>query len=603
MKITEDYLKNIKELDKFLHTFSFSEESEARIRAYVNNPIDFLNDDLKRLFEKYDENVVDYRIQLPTSMLKQTKKYQKEIYLILSTIVDCLSEDNQLTATKDEAGILVPNFSLSLDSVTDNSFKIKNDKRKVWRYLDSKSSSIAKKVYETWLLNKTFKINDNGETEEFINVKENRFGLYTFVSIMSQYVRSLGAKKTSLRDKISKATSSSVLNVTGLSSTEVINLITTKVIKPYFNILQEIISAKMLDMDKYGLYLSFNAFDWILASTGEEWHSCIDMNSNYAYGVGMLGMCGCPDWGMLLYTDNQKKEACTLTSFHIITRSWTCYTKDKNFQVINWYPKNIRDSVSFKDNEDFNFVFDSSSSRRSFSEWDPITFANGSLAWIYSDRNAFYVTNDKKHVYFRFEGSTGLPKHFKNENGEIIPDRDGINESVIRGVTRYHNSIWEAVKKGHSIKEYLSYPKKKVYCDCCGSSFDSKDKLTYIESENKWVCKSCLDNQYFKCRCGHYHNYENDSTEVYFGDKPWEYELMCNDCLRNALDSNEVFVDVINGYYYNTTVDGRNIMTQLKVADSIEYIADFNVDKYISKGKIYRDDSGVLYLRGVVDNG
>ena len=117
MKITEDYLKNIKELDKFLHTFSFSEESEARIRAYVNNPIDFLNDDLKRLFEKYDENVVDYRIQLPTSMLKQTRKYQKEIYLILSTIVDCLSEDNHLTAAKDEAGVLIPNFSLSLDSV------------------------------------------------------------------------------------------------------------------------------------------------------------------------------------------------------------------------------------------------------------------------------------------------------------------------------------------------------------------------------------------------------------------------------------------------------------------------------------------------------
>lgn len=599
MKVTEDYLKNVKEIEKFLYTFSFSEESEKRIRAYLNNPVDFLNDDLKRLFEKYDDQIVDYRIPLPASMIKQTKKYQKEIYLIFSTIVDCLTEDEQLGLVKDENGAVSKNFTLSLDSITENYFKIKNDKRKVWRYLDSKAVNIAKRVYETWLTNKTFRINDNGETEEIINIKENRFNLYTFVSLMNQYVRTLGTKKTSLRDKISKATSSNVINVTGMSHSEIINTIATKVIKPYFNILQEIISAKMLDMDKYGLYLSFNAFDWMLASTGETWHSCIDMTTSYAYGIGMLGMCGCPDWGMLLYTDNQKKEACTLTSFHIITRSWTCYTDDKRFQVINWYPKNIRDTVTFSDDDDFKFVFDSSSDRHSFSNWDPITFANGSLAWIYADRNTLVPTSDKKKVYFRFEGS-GLPKLFKDNTGKIVMDRDGLFDSVIRGVTRNYGSIWDAVKAKHSIRSSLIFPKKKFYCDCCGNSYDRQDNLTYIRSEDRWVCSSCLTNEYYQCSCGEYHRCDDDATEVYEDSSPWAYDLMCGNCLSSHLADGSIFFDNFKGRYYFTTVNDENIKVAVKcdADDSTLFIAKYNVENFVTRGTIYRDDSGELHKRG-----
>ena len=596
MKVTEDYLNNIKELDKFLYTFSFSEESEKRIRAYVNNPVDFLNDDLKRLFEKYDDQIVDYRIPLPASMIKQTKRYQKEIHLIFSTIISCLSEDEQIGLVENSDGILTPNFSVSLESVVENSFKVKNDKRKVWRYLDSKATSIAKKVYETWLEDKTFRFNENGETEEVINIKENRFGLYTFISIMSQYVRSLGTRKSSLRDKISKATSSSIFNLTGLSHAESINLIATKVIKPFFNILQEIISAKVLDMDKFGLYLSFNVFDWILASTGEEWHSCIDMNGSHAYGIGMLGMCGCPDWGMLLYTDNQKKTACTLTSFHIVTRSWTCYTDDKKFQVINWYPKNIRDSVAFADNEDFSFVFDSSQLRKSFSIWDPITFANGSLAWIYSDKNNFHISSDKRRVYFSFEGACGLPKYFKSEEGFILPDRDNLFDSVLRGVTRHYDSIWNAVREGHSIRSYLSYPKKKVYCGCCGSSFDSKNDLTFIDSENLWVCDSCLTRNYYRCNCGHYHRYDN-STCVYFGSLPWEYDLMCNDCLENGVANGSIFKDDINNRYYMTSAENPTKVEVVTDDGSSIIISKFNVEKYTTKNLIFADDHGVFHKR------
>lgn len=594
MKVTEDYLKNVKELDKYLKTLCFDEESEKRIRAYVENPLSVVNDNIKRLFEKYDDKIVDYRIPLPASMIKQTRKCQKEIYLILSTIVDCLSEDNQLEVIKDENGNLVPNFSLTLSSITDNFFKVRNDKRKIWRYLDSKSSSIAKKVYETWLESKTFRLNDNGETEEIINIKENRFKLFCFFSIMNQYVSSLGSRKTSLKDKILKLNNSDIYNVTGMSDTEVINLITTNVIKPIFNIMQEIISAKLLDMDKFSLYLSFNVFDWMLASTGEDWHSCIDLVSSYAYGVGLLGMCGCPDWGMLLYTDNQKKESCGLSSFHIVTRSWVCYTSDKNFQMINWYPKNIRETIGFGDNEDFKFIFDSSSSRRSFSEWDPITFENGAVAWIYSDRNSFYVTNDSKKVYFVFDTASGLPRHYKFE-GKIIPDKEDVVMSVINGVKHY-STIWEAVRNEAVIKKYFRYPKKTYHCGCCGNTCYSESELTFIPSENIYVCDDCLNNRYYECAiCGEIHRYDDDSEEAYNGPRPWEYEIVCQNCLETRDD---IFYDYfVDHYYFTRDVEGNYIKVDVQTSDGMHrFIASYNVEDAINAGRIRRDESGNLHV-------
>ena len=158
MTITENYKNNIKAIEPFLYTFNFPAESEERIRKYINNPLDVLNDDIKALFKKYDEQIVDYRIPLPTSMIKERKATQKEIFLIMSLIVDCLEEDDQFKYTVDEHGVVKPEFQLTASTISNNFFKIKNDKRKVWRYLDSKATNIAKKMYERWFERKTFKL-------------------------------------------------------------------------------------------------------------------------------------------------------------------------------------------------------------------------------------------------------------------------------------------------------------------------------------------------------------------------------------------------------------------------------------------------------------
>ena len=607
MKVTETYLRNKNEIEKFLHTLSYSEESEARIRAYIDNPVACVNDDIKRLFEKYDgdNEIIDFRIPLPASIMKQRRKYQKEIYLIMSTIVDCLVEDDQFTFTVDAEGKVTPNVSLTTDTVAENYFKVKNDKRKVWKYLDSKATSIAKRIYETWLEKKTFRLNENNETELYIDLKGNDYGLYTFLSIMNDYVRELGTKKTSLREKITRFTQNNIwVYVTNDNHAEIINTIATTVIKPFFNIMQEIISAKMLDMGKYKLFLSFNPFDWLLASSGETWHSCIDMASNYCYGAGMLGMCGCPDWGMVLYTDGTTKNFGGIESYHLVTRSWACYSDTGKFQLVNWYPKDIRTTVDFSGCDDIRFTLPYGSGKsvetRSKSTWDPITFANGSLAWIYSDLNEFVISESGDKVYFRFTGSCGTPRLFKF-NGKIHRDNDGYFDSVLGAIKKRYSSIWDAARNGYEARPYFKAPdrvRETYRCHCCNSEFNDRSELTYIEHEDIWLCRRCRDNNYFQCAsCGEYHRFEDDSVEIHSGASPWDYELWCHDCADAAVENNDIFWDELDeNYYFTRKHSGEELFVNIvRANDDLFPVSKYNIDRYIREHRVYNHTDGVLY--------
>lgn len=593
MVITETYKNNIKEIEKFLCTFNYPKESEDRIRKYIENPLNVLNDDIKALFEKYDSNVVDYRIQLPASMIRERKSTQKEIFLIMSLIVDCLEEDDQFKFTVDAEGNVKPDFQLTASTISNNFFKIKNDKRKVWRYLDSKVTSIAKRMYERWYDKKTFKWDSETETSrEYIDLRSSTMRLGPFYNVFDNYIKTLGTRSTSLKTKITKFTGrEALIDVTGKNHSEIINIIADEVLRPIFNIVQEIISAKMLDLEKYKLFLSFNVFDWLLASTGESWHSCIDMQSSYAYGTGLLGMCGCPDWGMLLYTDGTEKEFAGIKSYHIITRSWVCYTNKKDFQVINWYPKDVRSTVEFVGSDDFRFGFERcSSSRKSMSTWDPIVFENGAFAWIYSDSPRFTPTPENDKVYFKFDDACGLPRHIKI-NGKIYNDNNGAVDAVTRSITRRFSSIWDAVQNHYAID--VSEDSRDYYvCDCCGSRYENEDDLTYIESEDISVCSSCLDNNFYWCEdCESYHRYDGDSVEVHTGPSDWEYDLICNSCLDYGLSEGNIYWDDIDRHYYR----GSEPVEVFNSDGSSSIVSPYTLENMVSEGRAFRYEDGTYH--------
>ena len=595
MKVTQEYLDNTKAIEKFLKTFNFEEKSAERIRQYIANPLSVVNDDIKALFAKYDNDVVDYRLPLPASMIKQRKKIQREIYLIYSLIFDCLSEDNQFKFTVDESGNFRPDFSISPMSISDGFFKVGNDKRKVWRYIDSKLPIIVGNFYKKWLANKTFTVNADGSYKEYIDLKNDRFGLAGFFIVMNDYIRSLGSRKTALKDKIQKFNKSDsiIIDLSNKTEEEAIKTLTNEAFKPMLNIIQEIISAKQMDLEKFKLYLSFNVFDWLLASSGENWHSCIDMASHYAFGVGLLGMCGCPDWGMLLYTDGTSKEFGGIKTYHIVTRSWVCYLETNEFQVIGWYPKDIRGSISFTDSEDFKFHLDGPSNRSSKSSWDPIIFPNGSVAWIYADMNRFVVDKgDHTRIRFNLDGTTGIPHLYKADDGKIYNDSDGAMDSVIKSISSRYNSIWDAVSHDYVIGNLITARTKKYRCSCCGEAFANQGDLIWVEDEEEYVCRNCITSHYFECpRCGHYHRYENGCREVRNGEHVWDYELYCEECADELENDGEIFYDQVAGAYFSTDVE--NYYTDRAGNDIC--VSTYTITNLLNDGAVFRHTDGHYY--------
>lgn len=551
MKVTEEYLNNVKEIEKFIKAFSFDEESEARIRKYIKNPLSVLNDDIKALFKKYDDEIVDYRIPLPASMLKKRRKLLKEVLLIYSVVVDCLNEDDQFKFSIGENGEVVPEITISEHTISDSYFIVKNDKRKVWKYLKTKYDSIARKVYNNWNKSRSFSIDSEGNTKTFIDLNNNNVGLYSFVSVMTKYIASIGNRKTSLKEKINTFFNKKMLiDVTGKTEDEIIAYIKDEVISPIMNIVQEIISARTLDLEKYKLYLSFNVFDWLLASSGQDWHSCIDMDSNYCYGVGMLGMCGCPDWGMLLYTDGSEKQFSNIKVYNIVTRSWVCYTNKKDFQLINWYPKDIRNTIDFSDNDsEFKFIDHGreNNTRTSFSHWDPITFVNGAVAWIYSDLYDFSICDNKTEMAFKFTGKTGLPGIYKDKNTGKLYYGSSLGE-IMRAIQSKYRSIHDMVKHNDSIANLLNSV-EKITCDMCGDEIDEDDRI-YIASEDIYVCENCCNNNFFwDDAYESYYRFE-DGAEVYSGPDSWNFELVCSSHLDDMVSNGDAFWDDFKERYY-----------------------------------------------------
>ena len=516
MEITNTYHNNIKAIEKFIKAFSFSEESEQRIRKYIENPVDCVNENIKALFEKYGDSVTDFRIPLPNSLLNTVSEQPREVVTLCSFVANLLSRFERK---------FVDQIILSNNTIAQNYFMIGKDRKKVWKYINSHVEDIAKVIIENNTNASTIDMKANGHIHS---------GIYKMVD---SFVASLGSRSTSIKSKFTKWRDTlSVVdtNVTSISES----------LKALLNMAQEVVSAKIIDQNKFKLYLSFNVFDWLLASTAETFHSCIDMDSNMAYGLGMLGMCGCPDWGMLIYTDGTAKSYMGIESMHIITRSWTCNIEDKSFKVVGWYPKDIRGSVNLENVKDSDFSFNfGADDKPSFSTWKPITFNNGAVAWIYSDLNKFKVESDKKSVRFLMSGAAGIPSLALNRKGTI--SSSNAMTKCISKLRERARSIGDFINKGLVLKDFIGGI--SCTCDKCGAE-KQENELTYIESEDVYVCRDCLEKYYFLDEyTGKYYNNES-GIELYFSEWEYDYILVSEDRVRN---SGEAFYDEISHRWFD----------------------------------------------------
>ena len=76
------------------------------------------------------------------------------------------------------------------------------------------------------------------------------------------------------------------------------------------------------------LCFSLNFADWLLASTGEEWTSCIGLENDNGYWRGLASLIGDKNRILVYVTNKQEKEFMGVKSYKMIERSWAFLYKD-----------------------------------------------------------------------------------------------------------------------------------------------------------------------------------------------------------------------------------------------------------------------------------
>ena len=122
--------------------------------------------------------------------------------------------------------------------------------------------------------------------------------------------------------------------------------------------------------------------------------------------------------------------------------------------------------------------------------------------------------------------------------------------------------------------------------------------MIWSDSDQAYICRTCYDNNYYRCECGRVYRYDEETTEVYSGPNTWEYDLLCEDCLNNHANHGDIFYDDFEEVYYYRIVNREDIMLTVKYhseyddADYDEHIAKFNIEKYIASGTIRVEEDG-----------
>jgi hypothetical protein len=601
MIVTETYLKNAEQLKNIVkNSFSLSGTSYKEFVSYVDNPMLVLNDKTKSLIEKYGDKVIDYRIPLDIDKILKSET-PPEAYLALEMLNDILFQEYpKYRSLNNECNI-------SIDLLKENKFIMFKQERKLWRFLKSMSFQMATHILKE----------ENGEIT--IDEKVPHFCIGPMTYSANSYKNSLGTRTTSLRSKINKyeeKISHPIKDVNELSRT--INLL--------IDIISDIFGAKNIsNPDGYEAYLSFNFFDWFLASTGESWGSCIGLESDMCYGLGLTGLFACPDWGMVMVSKKTNKIYYGIEVPHIVTRSWAIHGDNDKYNLVNWYPHDIRGRVSADKsfyNGDLVLSFNDWKAQEDTikaSTWyKPFYMTDNTVPFIYADCYDIKISKSKSKVRIDINGnSSGMPSLERfTADGEdkflyggnlddiceslrsadydlsslIANSKDAIEASENSGAyycdhcgnrtresTTYVNGIGE-------VCEDCMYDNPDFYfCEDCEEWYYEHRDISGCTASGRTVCENCLNRNYTQCE---------NCEEWYENGEMMDVEdiKICEHCFNDMIKKNEIEECESCGGYFET----ENMVTVGNEKTSVRACLDcIETHNYCSThGRFYSKEIG-----------
>ena len=220
------------------------------------------------------------------------------------------------------------------------------------------------------------------------------------------------------------------------------------------------------------LVLSLNFVDWFLCSTAENWHSCLNLNSDYqsAFWSGLPGLIIDKNRAMIYLTDGEEKEYRGIKTDRLISRTWGILSEYDSINTIKEYPINIISNTLLVDN--FKNIKEIN---KSFKSKHPIDFLfnkSGYSIFPYLDKSKL----DKDHFIIGTDGHGGL-------FGIDIKGNpyDGTPYNCEYGLDHL-------IKRNQEINDYCG---EQYSCCECGIGL-IEDEVYYDEGFVDQYCESCF---------------------------------------------------------------------------------------------------------------
>ena len=235
---------------------------------------------------------------------------------------------------------------------------------------------------------------------------------------------------------------------------------------------------------KLQLVLSLNICDWMLASTGGEISSCLNMEGGNKFWSGLPYMAGDPNRAMLYITDGQKKNYEGITVDNAMTRTWVILTKDDKKSIIRWYPNEIINTDAINGIIGKNdFQFDMKTNGKN--EIEPLRLASGLTTTIYMDRGC-WEANASKTKFVHTLAAKGCYQLFSEDLNQI--KEFNFVRPFGGGDLSWRISNFKSM--GIAIDDTVPVSR----CKSCGMKRMSSKSMSS-------VCVPCFNKNYFSCAC------------------------------------------------------------------------------------------------------
>lgn len=266
-----------------------------------------------------------------------------------------------------------------------------------------------------------------------------------------------------------------------------------------------------LPKKKLKVVLSFNLSDMFLCSSGQNWSSCLNLESSYhgCYWTGLASIPFDPNRGMIYIgaKGNNSTTSCFgIQGDKMFFRTFVLLDQRLNLNLLKWYP------VDFRSNDILNLLnhkfdaFNIKHINEDFVSFQPVN--NLPELDMEREKRELYIYQDKTFVsdedrYIRFDG------------GKI--HQSFLNDQTFSGpFINCEGGLVHLVEENTELKHFVD--NTECICSACG---ETGNRRRFREVEGRLLCNNCFENYAAYC----------EACDEYYLEDHFNFDVgLCEEC-------------------------------------------------------------------------